>query len=65
MKAYRDLREQHEKPARELWTAARKDFAEKNAEQGYKKYQKLVSDYYASSWYRHAKSALASRRRPR
>ena len=61
MQAYRDLREQHEKPAREVWAAARRDFAAKNAQEGYRKYQQIVSDYYASSWYRHARSALESR----
>jgi hypothetical protein len=63
VQAYRDLRGRHEKPARELWTAARKDFSEKNPDEGYKKYQQIVSSYYASSWYRHAKSALESRSR--
>jgi pimeloyl-ACP methyl ester carboxylesterase len=65
MQAYRDLREQHEKPARELWNAARKDFSEKNPDEGYKKYQQIVSKYFASSWYRYAKSALDSRPRPK
>jgi predicted esterase len=63
LQAYKDLRDQHEKPAQELWTAARKDFAAKNPEEGYKKLQQLTRQYYASTWYRHAKSTLDTRQR--
>ena len=62
MQAYRDLRKEHEKPAQELWNAARRDFAEKNADEGYRKYQQIVSTYYASSWYRYARASLDTRR---
>jgi pimeloyl-ACP methyl ester carboxylesterase len=65
MQSYADLRKEHEKPARDLFNAARKDFNEKKPNDAYAKYTQIVREYYASSWYRYAKSALASRQKSR
>jgi predicted esterase len=62
MEAYAKLRAQHEKPAEELFYAARRDFqAEKDAD-AYKKCEELVQKYYASSYYRYAKRWLQDRK---
>lgn len=61
LQAYGTLREKHEKPARDLWYAARRDFQAKRRDEGYKKYEEIVAKYYGSSWYRYAKRSLERR----
>jgi predicted esterase len=62
MEAYGNLRKQQEKPAQELWAAVRKDFAEKKPDEGYRKCQQIVREYYASTYYRYAKNTLSARK---
>ncbi len=59
---HRKLREQHEKPAEELFFGARQDFQSQRRDEGYKKYEEIVKKYFASSWYRYAKGALDRRK---
>lgn len=59
--AYRALREEHEPKAKELHSAARQAFQRGDRSGGYAKYEQIVTECYASSFYRAAKRALDSR----
>jgi len=59
--AYLKLRESHEKKAEELFWEARGLFQEDRNDEAYRKYEEIVSKYYASSWYRYAKKGLQDR----
>jgi predicted esterase len=58
MDEYRKLRAAHEKPAEELWLAARRDFQAGKREAALEKCREIVKSYFASSYYRYAKRAL-------
>jgi predicted esterase len=58
---YAKLRALHQKPADELWTAARRDFQGGDHAAGYAKHEEIVKKYYASSWYRYAKESLRNK----
>ncbi len=62
MGAYAKLRALHEKPAEELFYAARRDFQAEKDQDGYTKCEELVRKYYASSYYRYAKRWLSERK---
>jgi hypothetical protein len=56
------LREQQEKPALELFNAARGLFQKGEREAGWAKYQELVEQCWASSWYSRVQGWLRERR---
>ncbi len=61
MELHAKLRALHEKPAEELFFAARQDFQAQKRDAAYAKYEELVKKYYAASWYRYAKDGLDRR----
>lgn len=61
LESYGKLRTSHEKPAEELFNAARGDFQAGRKDAGYAKCEEIVTSYYASSWYRYAQGTLARR----
>jgi predicted esterase len=62
MDLHAKLRLEHEKPADKLFWSARSDFQNGKDDEGYKKAEEIVAKYYASSYYRYAKSWLARRK---
>jgi predicted esterase len=58
MDEYWKLRAAHEKPAEELWAAARRDFQAGNREAGLEKCREIVKSYFASIYYKYAKHNL-------
>jgi Arc/MetJ-type ribon-helix-helix transcriptional regulator len=62
MKAYQQLRAEHEAPATKHWNSARQEFQKGNQNAGYAHYEEIVKKYYASSWYRYAKPAVDRRK---
>jgi hypothetical protein len=62
MAEYAKLRKVHEPLAEKRWSDARRAFGEGNKYQGYRTCDEIVSRYYASSYYRYAKQALAEQR---
>jgi len=62
MEAYGKLRSGHEKPAEDLFYAARRDFQGEKDADGYAKCEEIVRKYYASSYYRYAKRWLSERK---
>ena len=61
LEAYRVLREKHQSGAGRLYFKARGDFQQGRRDAGYAKYQRIVDEYYASSWYRMVKRGLEER----
>jgi hypothetical protein len=61
MAEYAKLRKQHEAPAEKLWAQTRKSFQDGAKERGYQMCEEIVSNYYASTYYRYAKQALDER----
>jgi predicted esterase len=62
MEAYAKLREAHQKPAEDLFWAARGDFQKGDKAAGYKKYEEIVAKYFGSKWYFYAKRGLDARK---
>src|SRR5690606_15808211 len=55
MQAFSALRTEHEEPAKKALSEARAAFQRGNRDEGYAKYQEIVEQYYASSYYRNVK----------
>jgi predicted esterase len=61
VEAYASLRAEHQPAADELFNQSRGDFQRGDQDAGYAKYQQIVDDHYASSWYRLCKRYLDER----
>lgn len=61
IEAYTALRKKHQPEADRLFAEARGDFQRGRQQEGYAKYQRIVDELYASSWYRLAKRSLDDR----
>jgi hypothetical protein len=59
--AYARLRQDHDKPAADLFWKARGDFQNNDREAAYKRYEEIVGKYYGSKWYYYAKRGLEAR----
>jgi len=56
--AFKELQEEHEDSAKELYSEARKAFNQGKRSDGFAKYQEIVEKYYASTYYRTIKATL-------
>lgn len=63
VEAYAKLRSEQDKPAADLFWAARGDFQKNDAAAAYRKYEEIVAKYCASKWYFYAKRGLESRKK--
>jgi hypothetical protein len=62
MAEYTKLHKVQEPLAEKLWTEVRQAFKDGNKEQGYRQCEEIVSEYYASSYYRYARQTLDERK---
>ena len=60
--AFKALRAEHEETAKGLYQEARKAFQNNDRNSGYAKYEEVVDEYYASTYYRTLKSTLDKRK---
>jgi predicted esterase len=60
--AYDRLRADHDRPAGQLFWAARDDFNGGRKDAGYRKYEEIVAKHFGSRWYWYAKRSLNNRK---
>ena len=62
MRAFAELRGQHEAAAQKAMNEARAAFQQGRRDEGYAKYQEVVEKHYAAASYRNAKRWLGERK---
>jgi pimeloyl-ACP methyl ester carboxylesterase len=61
--AYAKLRDEHDRPAKDLFFKARGDFQGNRDAEAYRSYEEIVKKYYGSRWYFYAKRGLEKRKK--
>jgi len=61
--AYAKLREEHDRPAKDLFFKARGDFEKNREADAYRSYEEIVKKYYGSKWYFYAKRGLEKKKK--
>jgi hypothetical protein len=65
MAAWKALQDEHTKPAAEAMKSAKKAFAKRQSEEGYKYYEEIATKYYAAPTYRQVRQSLEKRKQSR